>query len=104
MPRNQLNQRINLLSRCMMDKPKIVSYSDLEKEKVIEIRDFKITNHLREFKKEYKNVKGISLLAFMKDINITVSSPKLLREYYFESIRRLILWLFIGMSFSILKL
>ena len=82
MPRNQLNQRINLLLG-MMDKPKIVSYSDLEKEKVIEIRDFKITNHLREFKKEYKNVKGISLLAFMKDINITVSSPKLLREYHF---------------------
>lgn len=67
----------------MVDKPKIVSYSDLEKEKIIEIGDFKITNHLGEFKKEYKNVKGISLLVFIKDINITVSSPTLLSEYCF---------------------
>jgi hypothetical protein len=67
----------------LVDKPKIVTYSDLEKEKVVEIGDFKITNHLGEFKKEYKNVKGVSLLSFIKDVNITASSPKLLSEYYF---------------------
>jgi hypothetical protein len=67
----------------LVEKPKTVSFSDLEKEKVVDIGDFKITNHLGEFKKEYKNVKGVSLLTFLKDITITSSSPKLLSEYYF---------------------
>jgi hypothetical protein len=67
----------------LVDKPKIVSFNDLDKEKVTELGDIKITNHLGEFKKEYKNVKGVSLLSLMKDVNITASSPKLLSEYYF---------------------
>ncbi len=67
----------------LVEKPLRVSYSDLEKENAVSIGDFKITNHLGEFKKEYKNVKGILLLDLMKKVTITSPSPKLLSEFYF---------------------
>lgn len=67
----------------LIEKPITISFSDLEKEKLVEIGDFKITNHLGEFKKEYKNMKGVPLLDLLKNINITATSPKLLSEYYF---------------------
>ena len=66
----------------LVDKPITISYPDIEKQKIIDIGDFKITNHLGEFKKEYKNVKGVLLLDLLKDISITTASPKLLSEYY----------------------
>lgn len=67
----------------LVDKPMTISFADLEKEKVVALGDFKVTNHLGEFRKEYKNVKGVSLLTFLKNINITAPSPKVLSEYYF---------------------
>ena len=66
----------------LVDKPITISYPDIEKQKITDIGDFKITNHLGEFKKEYKNVKGVLLLDLLKDISITTASPKLLSEYY----------------------
>jgi len=66
----------------LVDKPITISYPDIEKQKIIDIGDFKITNYLGEFKKEYKNVKGVLLLDLLKDISITTASPKLLSEYY----------------------
>lgn len=66
----------------LVDKPLIISYGDLLKEKIVDIGNFKVTNHLGEFKKEYKNVKGVLLLDLFKNINITTTSPKLLSEYY----------------------
>lgn len=67
----------------LVDKPITIAYSDLEKEKIVDIGDFKITNHLGEFKKEYKNVKGVLLLDLLKNLNLTSKSPKLLSEFYF---------------------
>ncbi len=67
----------------LVDKPTTISYSELEKEKIVHIGDFKITNHLGEFKKEYKNLSGIRVLDVLKNINITSTSPKLLSEFYF---------------------
>lgn len=67
----------------LAEKPITISYTDLEKEKVVSLGDFKVTNHLGEFRKEYKNVKGVALLTFLKNINITSPSPKVLSEYYF---------------------
>jgi hypothetical protein len=66
----------------LVDKPLTISYADLEKEKINTIDDFKITNHLGEFKKEYKNVKGVLLLDLLKNLSITATSLKLLSEYY----------------------
>lgn len=66
----------------LVEQPLRISYDDLTKEKIVNIGDFKVTNHLGEFKKEYKNVKGVLLLNLLKNVNITTSSPKLLSEYY----------------------
>jgi hypothetical protein len=66
----------------LVDKPKTINFSDLQQEKSIEIGDFKITNHAGEFRKEYKNMKGVPLLNLFKDVKITAESPKVLSEYY----------------------
>lgn len=66
----------------LVDKPKTINFSDLLREKSIEIGDFKITNHAGEFRKEYKNVKGVPLLNLFKEVKITAESPKVLSEYY----------------------
>lgn len=67
----------------LVDKPLTISYDDLTKEKIVTIGDFKVTNHLGKYKKEYKNVKGVLLLDILKNVNITTTSPKILSEYYF---------------------
>lgn len=67
----------------LVEKPITINYSDLEKEKIVQIGDFKITNHLGEFRKEYKNVKGVLLSDIFKTVKIAAESPKLLSEYYF---------------------
>lgn len=66
----------------LVEKPKVVTYADLQKEKSVEIGDLKITNHAGEFRKEYKQLKGVSLLSLFKDVTITATSPKVLSEYY----------------------
>jgi hypothetical protein len=65
----------------LVDKPKTISFSDLQKEPFVEIKNFKITNHAGEFRKEYKNIKAVALLPLLKDVTITTLSPKLLSEY-----------------------
>lgn len=50
----------------LVEQPLRISYDDLTKEKIVNIGDFKVTNHLGEFKKEYKNVKGVLLLNLLK--------------------------------------
>ncbi len=66
----------------LLDKPKVINFDDLRKEKSIEIGDFKVTNHAGEFRKEYKNIKGVPLLSLFKDVIISAESPKALSEYY----------------------
>lgn len=66
----------------LVEKPKVITYADLQKEKSIEIGDLKITNHVGEFRKEYKQLKGIPLLSLFDDVTITATSPKVLSEYY----------------------
>jgi hypothetical protein len=67
----------------LVEKPLTIPFSKILQEKNTNIGDFTVTNHLGEFKQEYKNVKGVALLDLMKDVKITASSPKLLSEYYF---------------------
>ncbi|MEP7321879.1 MAG: molybdopterin-binding protein [Saprospiraceae bacterium] len=59
-----------------------ITFADLEKQKTTDLGNFQVTNHLGEFKKEYKNVKGVPLLSLLNNVKITASSPKLLSEYY----------------------
>lgn len=67
----------------LVETPLIVTYQDLEKEIPFDLGNFKITNHAGEFRREYKNVKGILLLTFLKKVKIVSPSPKELSEYYF---------------------
>jgi len=66
----------------LVEAPKTVTINDLDKQPNVILGDFKVTNHAGEFRKEYKNVKGVSLMHFLKDIKITAPSPKLLSEYF----------------------
>lgn len=67
----------------LVESPFTITYADLEKQKTTDLGNFKITNHLGEFKREYKKVKGVPLLSLLDHPRITASSPKLLSEYYF---------------------
>jgi len=67
----------------LIEKPVTISYAEVAKHKAVDIGDFKITNHLGEFKREYKNVKGVLLTNLLKDVLIEVESPKQLSECYF---------------------
>ena len=81
-PKKTIEQTNEFTISGLVEKPLTISYDDLTKEKTVNIGDFKVTNHLGEFKKEYKNVKGVLLLNLLKNVSITTSSPKLLSEYY----------------------
>ena len=67
----------------LVENPKVITYADLQKEKRVDIGDLKITNHAGEFRKEYKNMKGVPLLILLNDVKIIAPSPKQLSEYYF---------------------
>ncbi|MEO5581167.1 MAG: hypothetical protein ABIR66_00630 [Saprospiraceae bacterium] len=62
----------------LVEAPLKISYADLEKQKAIELGKCKVTNHLGEFRKEYKNIKGVSLLPLLNNLKLSVSRPKLL--------------------------
>lgn len=67
----------------LVEKPITVQFSKILQDKITDVGNFTVINHLGEFKQEYRNVKGVALLELMKDVKITASSPKLLSEYYF---------------------
>ena len=67
----------------LVDKEKTITIADIKKEKVEEIGNLKITNHAGEFRREYKSMKGVSLLSLLKEVNIKSDSPRELSEFYF---------------------
>jgi len=66
----------------LVEKPLTLKLSDIAKEKTVSLESFKVTNHLGEFRKEYKNIKAVPLLPILEGIKITSASPKVLSEYY----------------------
>lgn len=46
------------------------------------IGDLTITSHTGDFRKQYKNLKGVPLLDIVRDIQITALSPKDLSSYF----------------------
>jgi len=66
----------------LVQKPITITLSDLSREKTVSLENFKVTNHLGEFKKEYKNIKAVPLLPFLQQAAIISSSPKVLSECY----------------------
>lgn len=76
MPTNQF------VVKGLVESMLTISYADITKQQAVVIGDFTVTNHLGEFKKTYKAVKGVPLLAMLQPLIITTTSPKLLSEYY----------------------
>ena len=66
----------------LVEKPITITFPDIAKEKAVSIENFKVANHLGEFKKEYRNIKAVPLLPFLEKVVITISSPKVLSECY----------------------
>jgi len=66
----------------LVDSVLTISYADIAKQQAVAIGDFTVTNHLGAFKKAYKAVKGVPLLAMLHPLVITTTNPKLLSEYY----------------------
>jgi hypothetical protein len=66
----------------LVDKQVTITFADIAKEKSVSLVNFKVTNHLGEFKKEYKNIKAVPLLPVLERVAITSPSPKVLSEYY----------------------
>lgn len=66
----------------LVDSVLTISYSAITKQQAVAIGDFTVTNHLGEFKKTYKGVKGVPLLTILQPLVINAKSPKLLSEYY----------------------
>jgi hypothetical protein len=66
----------------LIEKPAKITYAELLQSPTVALGDFKVTNHAGEFRREYKNVKGVALLDFLQKINITAPTPRQLSEYY----------------------
>ena len=66
----------------LVEKQVTIKFSDIAKENTVALENFKVTNHLGEFRKEIKNIKGVPLLPILQRVNITSPSPKVLSEYY----------------------
>lgn len=66
----------------MIDSTFTVSFEEIARSDKSDLGNFKVTNHRSEFKKEYKNVKGVGLLKILEKIKIGVGKPRELSEYY----------------------
>ena len=66
----------------LVEKTSTITFADISKEKAVSLENFKVTNHLGEFRKEYKNIKAVPLLPILERVAITSPSPKVLSEYY----------------------
>ncbi|HMP94864.1 MAG TPA: molybdopterin-binding protein [Phnomibacter sp.] len=65
-----------------VEKPLIITAQEVFSAPTKNLGTFKVTNHLGEFRKAYKNVKGVPILPFLQKVSITSPSPKQLSEYY----------------------
>lgn len=63
-------------------QPVTISFTDLNKYTVHEIRSLDILNHKMEFKKTLKNLKGVWLKDILSQVKFNASSPKELSTFY----------------------
>lgn len=62
--------------------PTTISYLEIAKKQPVAIGDLTITSHTGDFRKKYKNLKGVPLLELVRDVQINAPSPKDLSSYY----------------------
>lgn len=67
----------------LVEHPVTIGFADLLKETIINAGSFKLTNHLGEPKKEYRNIKAVLLRDVLQKVTISTPDVRLLNEYYF---------------------
>jgi hypothetical protein len=60
----------------------ILELSDIKKYTTVFLDSIRITNHLMEYRKTIKNIKGVLLKDILSKIEFEVSSSKLMSEFY----------------------
>jgi len=60
----------------------VLELNDIKKFNAVSVDSVRITNHLMEYKKSIKNIKGVLLKDVLSKIEFDVSSPKLMSEFY----------------------
>jgi len=60
----------------------VLDLNDIKKFNTVSLDSVRITNHLMEYRKTIKNIKGILLKDILSKIEFDVSSPKLMSEFY----------------------
>jgi hypothetical protein len=60
----------------------VLELNDIKKFNTVSLDSVRITNHLMEYRKTIKNIKGILLKDILSKIEFDVSSPKLMSEFY----------------------
>ena len=60
----------------------VLELNDIKKFNTVSLDSVRITNHLMEYRKTIKNIKGVLLKDILNKIEFDVSSPKLMSEFY----------------------
>ena len=60
----------------------VLDLDDIKKFNTVSLDSVRITNHLMEYRKTIKNIKGVLLKDILNKIEFDVSSPKLMSEFY----------------------
>ena len=60
----------------------VLELSELKKFTTVSLDSVRITNHLMEYRKTIKNIKGVLLKDILGKMEFEVSSPKLMSEFY----------------------
>ncbi len=63
-------------------KTLLLELSDIKKLNTVSLDSVRITNHLMEYRKTIKNIKGVLLKDILTKIEFEVSSPKFMSEFY----------------------
>ena len=60
----------------------VLELNDIKKLNTVTVDSVRITNHLMEYRKTIKNIKGVTLKDILSKIEFDVSSPKFMSEFY----------------------
>ena len=63
-------------------KSVVLELSEIKKFNTINLDSVRITNHLMEYRKTIKSIKGVLLKDILSKIEFDVSNPKLMSEFY----------------------
>ncbi len=66
----------------LIKKSIVLELNEIKKFNPINVDSIRITNHLMEYRKTIKNIKGVLLKDILSKVEFEVSSPKFMSEFY----------------------